>query len=211
MLTLLKAVSYNYKEILGNMEITEFTKNELIEFAHSTQMYKVYISMFITLFIYTFIMCFITTLWYIAIISIFGCFTSWVVKIRMRYVAIFNMSAYAVTLSVILNMIYIIVNMFIPFTIEYFQVMYMAVATIYLIAAIFIIKSDMIKRQEELMKIAEAEAIIRKESNEKPKDEEKEENKETDKKPEEKKKDKEQEGKKKQDGNLGNEPEGSNA
>lgn len=153
-------------------------------------------------------MYFITTLWYVVMISIVGYITSWMLKIKMRYVAIFNMSVYAITLSVLLNTIYLIINMFIPFTISYFQVMYVAVATIYLIAAIFIIKSETIKKQAELMKIEETQKMVKKELEQENKEEEKQ--KESDKK--EKKEDKSGDNKeKKKDNNVGEEPEGSNA
>ena len=131
---------------------------------------------------------------------------------RMRYVAVFNMAVYSITLSVILNIIYIIVNMFIPFTIEYFQVMYIAVATIYLMAAIFIIKSEMIKKQIELMKIEAEQQHVKKELEEQ---ENPDENKETKKEKKDEKKQEDNKGKNKEkkdkDENLGDAPEGSKA
>ena len=130
----------------------------------------------------------------------------------MRYVAIFNMAVYAITLSIILNIIYLIVNMFVPFTIEYFQVMYIAVATIYLIAAIFIIKSEMIKKQIELMKIEAEQQNVRKEIQEQENPDENKDTKKEDKNDKENKKDKkEKEKKKDKDENLGDAPEGSKA
>ena len=92
---------------------------------------------------------------------------------------------------------------------EYFQVMYIAVAAIYLVAAILILKTDFMNKQMELMKIAEAQEIIRKQLEEKEKQEEKrnkepkEENNKTEKK-EDKKENKTGEDTKQ-------EPEGSNA
>ena len=129
----------------------------------------------------------------------------------MRYVAVFNMSAYALTLSVILNMLYVAVNIFVTFNMEYFQVMYVAVAAIYLVAAILILKADFMKKQLELMKIAEAEAIVKKEMEQEEKDnKEKEERRKKDK--EEEKNNREQKKKDKEEKeNLGNEAEGSNA
>ena len=132
-------------------------------------------------------------------------------RIKMRYVAVFNMSAYALTLSVILNMLYVAVNIFVTFNMEYFQVMYVAVAAIYLVAAILILKADFMKKQLELMKIAEAEAIVKKEMEQEEKDnKEKEERRKKDK--EEEKNNREQKKKDKEEKeNLGNEAEGSNA
>ena len=201
------SISYDYQQILGNMQITQFNKQDVINYANSNQIITLYISMFITIFIYSIMMYFITTLWYVVMISIVGYITAWLLKIKMRYVAVFNMSVYAITLSVLLNVIYLIINMFIPFTITYFQVMYVAIATIYLIAAIFIIKSETIKKQAELMKIAEAQAIVKKEIEQEKQKEEQEKEKDSEKKEDKSGKKKE----KKKDNNLGEEPEGSNA
>ena len=201
------SISYDYQQILGNMQITQFNKQDVINYANSNQIITLYISMFITIFIYSIMMYFITTLWYVVMISIVGYITAWLLKIKMRYVAVFNMSVYAITLSVLLNVIYLIINMFIPFTITYFQVMYVAIATIYLIAAIFIIKSETIKKQAELMKIAEVQAIVKKEIEQEKQKEEQEKEKDSEKKEDKSGKKKE----KKKDNNLGEEPEGSNA
>ncbi len=65
------------------------------------------------------------------------------------------MSVYAITLSLILRTIYVVVTMLTSFEIKYFDVMYVAVAYISLAAAIFLIKSDVIKQHLELMKIIE--------------------------------------------------------
>lgn len=81
----------------------------------------------------------------VVLLSFFGYITTLLARIKMRYVAVFNMSAYALTLSVILNMLYVAVNIFVTFNMEYFQVMYVAVAAIYLVAAILILKADFMK------------------------------------------------------------------
>ena len=108
-------------------------------------------------------------------------------------------------------MLYVAVNIFVTFNMEYFQVMYVAVAAIYLVAAILILKADFMKKQLELMKIAEAEAIVKKEMEQEEKDnKEKEERRKKDK--EEEKNNREQKKKDKEEKeNLGNEAEGSNA
>lgn len=200
-------ISYSYKETIDTLGITEFNKQDVIDFAKSSQIISLYVSIFLAIFMYVFIMQFMLTAWNAVILSIFGLFTAWVAKIKMRYVAIFNMSVYALTLSVILNMLYIGVNIFIPFEMEYFQVMYVAVAAIYLVAAILILKTEFVKKQMELMKIAEAQEIIKKQMEEKEQEE-----KDRKEREERKKKDKEEEKKKKEkEENTGEEPEGSGA
>lgn len=184
-------INYNYSELLNQMGIQEFNKQDLINYANSSKITSLYVSVFITVFVYSFFMYFLTTTSNALFLSIFGYIASWIAKIKMRYVAIFNMSVYAFTLSTILNMLYVGSNIFIDFNMEYFEVMYVSVAAIYLIAAIFILKTEFIKKQAELIKIAEAEAIVKKQLEEqREKEEKKEENKEKDKTKQEEKKEK---------------------
>ena len=184
------STTYKYSEILNQMGFTKFDKQGLVQYARGTQMTSLYISVFVTVFIYAFIMYFINTFIYVLMCSVFGYFASLFAKIKMRYAAIFNMSIYAITLSTLLNAIYIAIRLFIDFDINYFEIMYISVATIYLFAAIFIIKDDFIKQQAELMKIIEVQKQVRKEMDEKPeeqKDESKDKEKEDKKKENEKK------------------------
>lgn len=201
--------SYNYNELFSQMGLTSFTKQDIVNYINSSEIYSLYISLFITLFIYAFSMYFVNYLVNVLIISIFGCIANTITKLKMRYAAIFNMTVYAITLSTILEIAYIIVNTFITFNMPYFSVMYVTVAAIYIIAAIFIIKADVMKRQEEVMKIVEVQKEVREELEQQEKDRQDKENE----KPKEKKRKEEQEEKKeekKQDDN-GVEPEGSNA
>lgn len=205
-------ISYHYKELLEQMGIHEFTKQTVIDYANSSQVITLYISVFITVYIYCFIMYLLTTLSNAVFLSIFGYLTTWVARIKMRFLAVFNMSVYALTLSVLLNILYIAVNILIDFKMEYFQVMYVSVAAIYLVAAIFLLKTEFVKKQIELMKIAEAQEMVRKEMQEQEEKEkqekEKKERQEEDRKEEKKEKEDKQE---KEEQNGGGAPEGSNA
>ncbi len=212
-ITMIGEVSYRYQESLNSMNLTEFNKQDVIQYVHNGQINTLYFSIFITLFIYSFAMYFVNTIWYALIIGVVGYFTMWILKMRMRFVATFNMAVYALTLSTILNIIYLLVNIIFNFTIEYFSIMYITVATIYLLAAIFILKTDLMKKQAEVMKIVEAQQMIRKELEEQEK-----EKKENEKDKEERKKQDKEETKDKKEKNKGSkrdakhdEPEGSNA
>lgn len=183
----LGTTNYNYAELFGQMGINSFDKEDVINFINSSQMIGLYASVFLMMFIYTFIIYFLNLLTYVIFISIFGCLANLITKLRMRYVAVFNMSVYAITLSTILFMIYVGINIFVPFTIKYFEPMYISVATIYLIAAILIIKSETIKKQAELTKIVEIQKQIREELNQKEEQEKEKQRKEEKKKEEEEK------------------------
>lgn len=212
-ITMIGEVSYNYQESLNSMNLTQFNKQDVVNYVQNGQINTLYFSVFISLFIYSFTMYFINTLWYALIIGIVGYFTMWILKMKMRYVAVFNMTIYALTLSTILNILYLIVNILFNFTIEYFGIMYVTVATIYLIAAIFILKTDLIKKQAEVMKIMEAQQIVKKEleEQEKEKQEEQKEKEERQKKDKEDSEDKKEEKKEEKENAKHDEPEGSNA
>ena len=120
-------------------------------------------------------------------ISFVGYVAALIAKMKMRYVAIFNMSIYALTLPIALCIAYVGINIFVPFYIKYFQIMYDAVAVIYVVAAILILKSEVIKKRMELMKIME----VQKNIEEQVKEQEQEE-KDNEEKEERKRKDKEE-------------------
>lgn len=169
----------------------------LREYPDSTIIFSLFISMFI--FIY------LATLMDVFTLSIFGLLTCMAAKIKMNYKAIFNMSIFSLTLSVLLRMVYGAVLMLTGFEIKYFDVMYIAVAYISLAAAIFLIRSDVIKQHLQLMKIIEEKKEKIEETitiPKKPKENEKEKNDNEDEKDEkDEKKDKEN----------GTEEQGSNA
>ena len=112
-------------------------------------------SIIISLFLGIFVGLFLTSLLDVFTLSLFGLITCFMAKIKMNYKAIFNMSIFALTLSMILRTIYFVVNLLTGFEIKYFDVMYVAISYISLVAAIFIIKSNVIKQHLELMKIIE--------------------------------------------------------
>ena len=203
--------NYDYKQLVSDLRVTEFNKQQIVDYLTSSNMMPVYLNLFLSLLIYAFVIYFINTLCYIAIIALVGYVTTWILRLKIRFVAVFNMAVYAITLPTILNMIYLIVNAFCTFTINYFDVMYMLVASIYVIAALFMLKSEFNKKQGEVQKIVEVQKEVNEEMKEKERQEEenkkenKEENKDT------RKKDKEGKEEKKDDNANGEEPEGSNA
>ncbi len=113
----------------------------------STMISAIFISFFMTFYI--------ATLMDVFTLSIFGLFTCLIARIKMKYKAVFNMSIFALTLSILLRLIYMIITMLTDFQVKYFNVMYIAIAYISLAAAIFLIKSDVIKQRLQLMKIIE--------------------------------------------------------
>lgn len=147
-------LSFSQKVIKTMIKETE-NENEPIDKAlEIAENYSGY-AMVGSLFISSFISFFVAIILDVFTLSVFGLFTCLIAKIKMNYKAVFNMSIYAITLSLMLRTIYVAVTMLTSFEIKYFDVMYIAVAYISLAAAIFLIKSDVIKQHLELMKIIE--------------------------------------------------------
>ena len=204
------SANYNYEDLFGQMGITEFNKHKLIDYLTGSTMFKYYSNLFLTLFIYAFAVYLINTLFYIIIISMVGFLATMILKLKIRFVAVFNMAVYSITLPTILNIIYIIVNTFYKYAISYFDVMYVMISTIYILAAIFMLKSEFNKKQGEVQKIVEVEKEVKEEQKQE-EENNKEDTKKSEKKETKKKKEKSKDKETTEEKNEPGEPEGSNA
>ena len=192
---------FTYKDFIASYtgeNIETFNKAQMVEYITSEKMIPFYgkyaLSLFISLLIVNSMVAIIDSLE----IALLGWITTMFTKIKMRFVAIYNMAVYGLTLPMLLNVLYIIVNYFTDFTVSYFQVAYITIAYIYLTAAIFIIKDDFIKRMQEVEKIQQEQQKVKQEI------EEQEQKKEE-------QQDKGKENENKEDKKEGEEPQGSEA
>lgn len=197
--------AYTYNDFIAGYtgkNIEKFNKAEFVQYLTSGEMTSFYAKYGITAFMYWLIVNIFVALLDALEIALLGWITTTIARIRIKFVAIYNMAAYSLTLPMILNILYIVINYFTSFTITYFQVAYITIAYIYLAAVIFILKDDVIRKLQEVERIKQEQLKVReeiKEDNpEKPEDEDKKDNKEDDK--EDKKED-----------NKGDEPQGSEA
>lgn len=161
-------------------ELQEFNKTEFINYLTSDKMYTFYLSYGTTAFISLLIANIIVVLLDVLEIAILGSITATIARIRIKFGAIYSMAAYSLTLPMILNILYIVINYFTNFTITYFQVAYIAIAYIYLAAAIFILKDDVIKKLQEVEKIKQEQLNVREEIKEEQKKKEEEKKDEND-------------------------------
>ncbi len=167
-------------------------------------MYPIYAMFIIISLVYLFIIYTLEILIDVLLLSVVGYLVTKIVNVKFKYRSIFNMSIYALTLSILLYLIYTIVNIFTMFTVKYFDIAYNAIAYIYMITAILTIKSDLIKQQIELQMIQKEQKKVKEENRE---EKEKKEEKENSKKPE----DKENKKEKKEKNNGEQAPEGNRA
>lgn len=186
--------SITYKELGEKYQLSELTKEAVINYVQSNSIYKIFAILFVLLVLTSFISYSISIMADILLLSIVGWLVSRIIGIRFKYKSIFNMSIYALTLSVILYLIYIGVNTFTGFTVKYFEIAYNAIAYVYLITAMLMIKSDLIKQQIEVAKIIEEQKKVSKEKEETDKKEEEKPKDETNEKEKKSKKEKEPNG-----------------
>ena len=204
-------VTYNYEELAKGYEVTEFTKQDIVNSIESMNIVSLYGSIYFVMFVYFFIIYFITIFMDVLLLSVLSYLVSRISRIRLKLAPSFTIAVHAITLPVILNLIYIIINLFTGFEIKYFQLMYSTISYIYVIVAILMIKTDFIQRQMELIKLAQEQEKIREEMKQK-EEAEKEKQKEENKKPEEdKREDNEEKATKRKKKSEGEDTPGANA
>lgn len=188
-------IEYSYENILNFYDIQEFEKQDVLNFVNSINGIGLYSGFVLFIGMYMFVIYFISTLIDAFMLAILGFVLARIIGVKIKFKATFNIGVYALTLPIILNLIYVVINAFTGFTIRYFQWMYTTISYIYVIVSILIIKTDLINRQMELMKIIEEQEKVKKELEEKERQEkekrereEHKENKDDDEKPKQKKK-----------------------
>lgn len=175
------------------------SKEEFLNLISGNNMLYTYMLFFVTIFVYLFIIYFSSNLVDAVVLGALGYIFARIVKLRLRFKATFNIGIHALTLPIILNLIYIMVNTFTNFTISYFQWMYTTISYIYVAVAILMIKTEIINQKIQLMKLEKIQTKVAEEDTIEEEPKEKEEKKPEDEKKEEKEKD------------NGEQPEGSNA
>lgn len=188
------SLEYKYNDIIGKYNIVEFNKQDVLNFISKIDNFSSYVSVFIAMSISLYIVYTFSTIVDVFMLAILGFIVARIAGMKMRFKATFNIGIYALTLPILLNIVYIIINNFTGFEIKYFSWMYTTISYIYVIVAILLIKTDFIDKQEELMKIVEEQEKVRQEIIEREKqkknEEDKNENKDNKDNKEEKKKQK---------------------
>lgn len=201
-------IQYEYEKIANIYNLGNMTKQEIINYFTGTNLSMLYVGIFIISFIWLFIAYLISVLLDSLIFGIIGYVTALILRLQIKFVAMIKLAIHALTLPIILNLLYIIVQALFNFEIKYFDVMYIGVAYIYIVTAILMIKSDLIKRGQELTKIIEEEKRVKAEL-ERQKQEEKQ--KEEQRKREDKEKEDKKSEEKEENKEVGAEPQGENA
>ena len=157
--------SITYEQLGETYELNNINKQSILSYITNKNMTILYATFVIGFIIYLFIVYLIQILLDILLLSIIGFLFSRIIGIKFKYKQIFNMSTYAMTLSFLLYMIYIVVNLFTGFVVKYFEIAYNAISYIYIITAMMMIKSDLTKEKIMVEKIIEEQKKVNEENN----------------------------------------------
>lgn len=153
-------------EGIGKTTINIQNKQDLVSFLNEIGISNVVISLFIVGVIVFFCTNVFMILSDICIVAIFGWFASRICGVNFKMNPMIALSIYALSLSIVLDLIFDVIYIMTGFSVEYFNLIYYLIAYVYIIAAIFMIKYDLIKHTEELQKIVEVQKQVKKELDE---------------------------------------------
>ena len=201
-------IEYSYQTVMEQYGIEKLDKQSLLGYVSGNNRNMILVSIGIMTFIYSFLVYMVSVLMDAFLLGIVAYVTALVLRLRLKFSAMCNMAAYSLTLPILLNLGYILLNSLTGFEMKYFEIMYIGIAYIYIVAAIMMIKSDVMKKRQELAQIIEEQARVKQEMERQKEEEERQ--KEEQRREEEKRKKKEEEKKKEQEKPVGEEPQGEN-
>ena len=195
---------FKYSDIIKEYDFNISNKQELLHVLERVGPVTVDVVYFVATLLSMYIVNIVTIIFDIILVFCFGIIASRLCGVNMPWAKILSLSIYSLTLSILLNTVYTTVYTFTNFYVQYFDIVYILIAYIYLIAAILIIKSDVIKQKLELQKIIEVQKQVKDEI-----EEEKEKEKEEKKKKKKNNDEKEDENSEEEDPVIDREPDGS--
>lgn len=172
----LKYDGYSQEITYENAEMNNFSKQSIIDKYESKDKKVLYSTVSMIMFFSSFGVYTIVFLIDIITLTIMGLIINIIIRTTFKFKQIFKISVYAMTLSIILYLAYIVANMIWGTTIKYFEIGYNAISYIYLITVLLMMKSDIIKNTQELQKVLDEQKKVREElQREKQEEKEKEE------------------------------------
>ncbi len=134
-----KIETYKYKDMQIELNVN---KDSVVQILQNNRIYTL---IFVYISIILFIIYFISMLLDILALAILGLIITKLVRLPLRFYSVFAIAVASTTLPIILNLLYLIANIFFNFTMPQFQVMITLVSYIYLIAGILILRSNLKK------------------------------------------------------------------
>ena len=141
--TLENGYESTYNNVTSFMGITDITKKELVDkYLSESSLSRLRMVLGVYAFITILLLNILTLLEDIIVLGVFGWIASKIAKVPLTISKTLSLGIYSLTLSIILSTVYSIVYSFTNFEIKYFEVMYMIIAYIYIVASIMIMKES---------------------------------------------------------------------
>lgn len=185
-------IKYNgITQEIGYNDIGTISNNTIIDFFKTKEWKTLYINVCFVMFVLNFILYSIIILLDVITLSVLGLILNTLIRTRFKYQDLVKISIYAMTLPILLYLLYIVANCLFGTTIKFFQLAYSAISYIYLITVMLMIKADVIKNTQELQKVLDEQKKVKEELKRQAEEEkEKQRQKEKEKEKEEEKKEK---------------------
>ena len=158
------------------MNTTEISKTGLISLIEEKRV-QIDFTIFASLFGITYVIYIVSTIIDALALSLLVIIISKMAKIPLKYSQCITVAISALTLPIILNLIYNCANILTGFYMTYFQIMYTLISYIYIVAVILIMKSDLIKKRQLIKATIEVKKLEQEQENKETKEEKKEEEK----------------------------------
>ena len=169
-----------YSEITNYYGLGINNKSDLQNILNTSNINAIIGTYFIADFIGTYIGNLISIFLDVCVIAVFGWIAARFCGVNFRILLMAQLAIYSLSLSIILNCLYNVAYILFNFYIEQFNVIYLLISYVYIIAAIFMIKYDIIKQNEELQKVIEEQMKLRKQKEEEEAQEKEDNDKQTD-------------------------------
>ncbi len=142
-----ETISESYSDLKSQYGIENITKQELINKFLGDKAYQIYINIGMSIFMVNFVTYLITTIIDVLALSLLGIIITKLMRLPLKYSAVLSIAHSAITLPIILNAIYSVLNTLTGFKMEYFQVMYTLISYVYMIIALLLIRAEKIKKE----------------------------------------------------------------
>ena len=139
-------MNYSIEKLSTLLGTNSFTKEDLIEILSNNSLYM---TIFIYSFIGIYIMYFVSMIIDILALAFVGYLISRSIGLPLKFSATYGMATSAMSLPILLTLIYLIVNLMTGFYMTYFQVMITIVSYIYMVASIIIMRSNLLNGKSD--------------------------------------------------------------
>lgn len=137
----------SYEEMSKMLDINQLNKEKALSYLQGENMYTILANTFAVIFITAFLTYFMTAILDSLALFLLGFIISRIIRLPLKYGPIYSIAISSITLPMVINLIYLIVNMYTGFIIPYFQIMYTLLSYVYLIASLLIMKSEILKKK----------------------------------------------------------------